>query len=190
MRVDRPMFKTIGTERLSLRQLSASDAKPMFAYRSDPTVTKYQNWVPASIDEMITFIDGLALHGPDTPGKWFQIGIALGNSDELIGDCGIRISDSNPQQAEVGISLNPGFHHRGFATEALNALLEFIFASLDKHRVFASVDPRNEASMTLLNRVGMRKEAHFVESYWFKGTWVDDVIFALLKREWTERNES
>jgi RimJ/RimL family protein N-acetyltransferase len=55
---------------------------------------------------------------------------------------------------------------------------------LDTHRVFASVDPRNTASMALFEHLGMRPEAHFRQSLWFKGDWVDDVVFAILKSEW------
>jgi RimJ/RimL family protein N-acetyltransferase len=87
-------------------------------------------------------------------------------------------------QAEVGISLAPLHQCKGFAAEALLSVFEFLFTELGKHRVFASIDPGNTASLALFSRVGMRKEAHFVESLWSKGEWVDDVIFALLDREW------
>jgi RimJ/RimL family protein N-acetyltransferase len=70
------------------------------------------------------------------------------------------------------------------------ALLEFLFAKLAKHRVFASVDPRNTAAIALFTRVGMRKEAHFIQSLWLNGEWVDDVIFAMLEREWKLRSTS
>jgi RimJ/RimL family protein N-acetyltransferase len=64
------------------------------------------------------------------------------------------------------------------------ALLDYLFTVLNKHRVFASVDPRNEASMALLRSVGMRQEAHFRQSLFWKGEWVDDVVLGLLRSEW------
>lgn len=70
------------------------------------------------------------------------------------------------------------------ATEALHALHNYLFAALEKHRVYASVDRGNVSSMRLLERLGMRKEAHIVKSLWFKGEWVDDVVFAILATEW------
>jgi RimJ/RimL family protein N-acetyltransferase len=66
-------------------------------------------------------------------------------------------------------------------------LLGYLFGPLQRHRVFASVDPRNKASVALPQRVGMRQEAHVRESLWFKGQWADDVVFAVLAREWSGR---
>ena len=85
--------------------------------------------------------------------------------------------------------MAPEFQNRGYATEAVRALLEYLFDTLGKHRVFGSVDPRNRSSIRLLQRVGMREEAHFVKSLWFKDEWVDDVIFAILASEWKSINQ-
>ena len=68
------------------------------------------------------------------------------------------------------------------------ALLDYLFIVLNKHRVFASVDPRNEASMALLRSVGMRLEAHFRQSLFWKGERVDDMVFGLLRSEWKPRS--
>jgi len=184
------VFTPITTERLTLRVLEPADAETVHAYRSDPAVSRYQSWIPASAAEVRSFIAGLAEIGPDTPGRWFQLGIVLRASGALIGDCGIHVSAAEPREAEVGISLAPAFHGRGLATEALRALLGFLFDGLGKHRVYGSLDPRNAASLALLLRVGMRREAHFVESLWFKGAWADDVVCAMLKREWDGRSNS
>ena len=105
----------------------------------------------------------------------------------MIGDCGLHFPPGEPHQAEVGITLAPGHQGQGYATEALNAVLDYLFLSLGKHRVFASVDPRNRASIALLERVGMRKEAHLRESVWWKGEWADDLVFAVLEGEWRAR---
>jgi RimJ/RimL family protein N-acetyltransferase len=83
-----------------------------------------------------------------------------------------------------GITLAPAFQRRGYASEALRALLHLAFDTLGKHRVYASIDPRNAASLALFERAGFRREAHHVESLWLMGEWVDDVILAMLAREW------
>jgi RimJ/RimL family protein N-acetyltransferase len=72
----------------------------------------------------------------------------------------------------------------------LRALLNYLLVDLGKHRAFASVDPRNLRSIALMQRVGMRQEAHFVRSLWFKGEWVDDVIFAVLASDWRSAKSS
>ena len=88
-------------------------------------------------------------------------------------------------QAELGCTLHKDYQKKGYATEALkcNGRLSYLERS-NKHRVIASVDPRNTASIQLIERLGFRKEAHFKESYYLRGDWVDDIIYAQLKTEW------
>lgn len=172
------------TERLCIRRLELGDAGAMYQYRADPMTTRFQNWEPVSVEEIQTFIAGLAEIGVDTPGRWYQLGLFVRESGEMAGDCGIHVQAHDPRQVEIGISLAGAFQGRGLATEAVKALLGYLFTKLGKHRVYGSVDPRNSPSIALLERVGMRREAHLVESMWFKGAWADDVIFAMLKREY------
>jgi RimJ/RimL family protein N-acetyltransferase len=175
------------TPRLIIRRLEPSDAEAMFRYRSDPVISSCQNWEPGSVEEVRTFIAGLAKIDVDTPGRWCQVGLFLRDSGEMVGDCGIHAHPEDPGQTEVGITLARSFHRRGLGTEALRAVLGYLFTTLGKHRVFASVDPANAPSLAMLERVGMRREAHFVESLWFKGRWADDVVYAMLSREYTGR---
>jgi RimJ/RimL family protein N-acetyltransferase len=172
------------TPRLLLRRLALPDCEAVLAYRSLPEVARYQSWEnpdPASIRALIEQMADLA---PDTPGTWLQLGITLRESAVLIGDCGLHFPTGEPRQAEFGITLSPVFQKRGYALEALKAVLAYFFETLSKHRVYASVDPENSASISLLERAGLHKEAHFRQSLWFKGRWVDDVIFAILEQEW------
>jgi RimJ/RimL family protein N-acetyltransferase len=180
------MFQEILTERLLLRSLHADDAPQLFAYRSCPEVRQYQSWEPQSLEEVLSFIKNTSEVEFDAPG-WHQVGVVLKDSDCLIGDCGIHILESDSRIAEVGITIASAFQAKGYATEVLRALLNFLFVGLCKHRVYASVDPRNLPSMSLMERVGLRKEAHFVQSIWFKGGWADDVVFALLRSEWQSK---
>jgi RimJ/RimL family protein N-acetyltransferase len=177
-------FTKIVTERLALRQLVASDAQEIFEYRSHPDVSRYQSWGIESRAQIQSQIESLALTEPGIPGTWYQIGIVLQFGNELIGDCGFHVQETEPRQVEFGISLAPKYQCHGYATEALRALLNYLFVDLSKHRAFGSVDPRNLRSIKLMQRVGMRNEAHFVRSLWFKGDWVDDMIFAILASDW------
>ena len=92
-----------------------------------------------------------------------------------------------PNQVEIGFTLGPDHQGYGYATEAVQGVLEYLFVSHKIHRVFASVDPRNEPSISLLERVGMRREAHFQQSMWLKGEWVDEVVFGIFESEWKSR---
>ena len=177
------MFQEIRTKRLLLRCLVPDDAEAMFAYRSHDAVTKYQSWEPQSLREVRSFIQKIAAVEFNSPG-WYQIGIALLGDGGLIGDCGIHILESEPRIAEIAITIAPQSQSKGYATEALKAILALLFVKLSKHRVFASVDPENLSSMALMSRIGMRKEGRFVQSLWFKDRWADDVVFAMLADEW------
>ncbi len=183
------MFTEIVTQRLALHDLEASDGPRVFSYHRRPEVARFQSWGTESVDVVQSFIRGLETLDPDTPGRWYQVGIFLADG-KLIGDCGFRVKKDESQQAEIGITLAPEFQGHGYATEAVLALLDFLLITLGKHRVWGSVDPRNVASIRLLERIGMRKEAHFVQSLWFRGEWVDDVVFGILRSEWKSRTGS
>ncbi len=174
------------TPRLRLRQVEAADAGALFAYRSQPQVSRYQDWVPADTQEAAEFVARLSATEFATPGHWSQLALLLRDSGELVGDCGLHFLEPAGAQVAIGISLDPQHHAKGFATEALSAVLGYLFGQLERHRVFASVDPRNEASARLLRRLGFRQEAHFVQSYFFRGEWVDDLVFAMLRSEFKE----
>jgi len=176
----------IVTARLLLTPLTLRDADAVFAYRSLPEVTRFQTWEPPTPDEVVAFIRELDDVEFDTPDTWFQLGIRDREAGRLMGDVGVHFLEDG-RQVEIGFTLDPAFQGRGLAVEAVAALLDHLFGPLGKHRVIASVDPRNEASIRLLERVGMRREAHFRESLWFKGEWADDVVFAVLASEWGER---
>ena len=178
------MFRELATDRLRLRRLERADAARLFAYRSLPEVTRFQTWEPRDEDEVARFIEGLEGIEPGEPGRWFQLGITLRESGELIGDCGLHVPEGRDHETEVGITLAPAFQGRGYATEALGAILTYAFGPLGKHRVYGSVDPANLPSIRLMERAGMRREAHFRNSLWFKGAWADDVIYAMLDEEW------
>ena len=170
------------TARLTLDELQADDAAALYGYRSDPAISRYQGWRPGSLENARDFIEASQRVAFDTPDTWCQRAIRLRGTGELIGDLGLHfLTDAT---VELGISLARPHQGRGLAGEALAAALGYLFEHLHKHRVFASVDPRNHACLQLLERTGLRREAHFRESLWLDGEWVDDVVFAMLAREW------
>jgi RimJ/RimL family protein N-acetyltransferase len=175
------------TLRLRMDSLQPGDAVAMFAYRGDPQVARFQAWRPGGVADAAAFIQRQAGASIDTPDSWVQWAIRLREGSGLIGDVGIHLPSDVDGSIEFGITIAPAFQSRGFAGEVLEALFELIFGALGRHRIHASVDPRNLASMAMLRAVGMRQEAHHIESLWLHGEWVDDVVFALLAREWHDR---
>jgi RimJ/RimL family protein N-acetyltransferase len=108
----------------------------------------------------------------------------------LLGSVTIFLRSVDYRQVEVGYVFHPDAGGRGYATEATRALVDFAFADLKAHRVFARTDARNAASAALLARLGMREEAHFREAEIFKGDWGEELVFAVLDREWEEISAS
>lgn len=172
------------TDRLKLDALQMADAPGLFGYRADPEVWRYQNWRPESLAEVERFIHKQSTITTPNAGQWCQRAIRLRADDTLIGDLGFCLSGDG--QAEFGINLAPSRQGQGLAREASRALLDFLFGTLGVHRVHASVDPRNAPSMALMRALPLRQEAHLHESLWFRGEWVDDVVFAVLAREWRQ----
>jgi RimJ/RimL family protein N-acetyltransferase len=180
-------FEPLTTERLVLGPLGPSDAPIVHNYWSDSTVGLYQSWEPTGVEEVSDFIERMFGVEPNTPGTWLQLAIRERRGGALIGDCGLHFPGDREHEAEFGITLMPAHQGKGYAGEALRAILGYLFFTLDKHRVYGSTDPRNTACRRMMERVGMRQEAHFRESLWFKGGWVDDVVYAMLRREWLDR---
>jgi RimJ/RimL family protein N-acetyltransferase len=174
------------TARLHLDVLRESDAQTLFQYRADPTVARYQGGCPASPGEALDFIRSQQHMSLDTPDSWLQLAIRQSSDGALIGDLGLHLPADADGSYEFGITIAPACQGRGYAREAAGALFDFLFRRLGAHRVHASIDPRNVASAALLRSLGMRQEAHFRESLKRRGEWVDDVIFALLAREWPD----
>ncbi len=182
------MFPKIKTDNLIIRPFVKSDLIAFTKYRALPSVAKFQSW------SNYTYKDALALYEKmnqvpfGTEGNWFQLAIEKKDSPSLAGDLAIHFID--PDQVEVGFTIAPEFQKKSIAFEALMALLEYCFNKLNKHRVIAITDTRNLASCRLLEKVGMRKEGHFIENRYFKGAWGNEFLFAILRSEWNHADSA
>jgi RimJ/RimL family protein N-acetyltransferase len=182
-------FAHLLSSRLILRRFRESDLSPFCAYRSDPQVARYQGWESWSEQEGRLFLDRQMKLHPDVPGTWFQMAIERVGAGALIGDLGLHTLADRPGQAEIGFTLAREHQGQGYATEAVNCLLDYVFGKLGNHRVIAVTDARNVPAARLLERVGMRREGHFIENVWFKGGWGDEYQYAMLEREWRALRE-
>jgi RimJ/RimL family protein N-acetyltransferase len=178
-------FTRLAGKRVELRRFTEADLDAFVAYRSIPEVAQYQSWdAPYPAEAGAAFIRGMQMDHPDTPGEWFQFAIALRETGELIGDCAACPDGDDPRQVEIGFTLSPEHQGHGYATEAARLLLGYLFGLRGKHRVTGECDARNAASARVLERLGMRQEGHLRESTWAKGEWTDDLVFAILDRDW------
>ncbi|HEY0638108.1 MAG TPA: GNAT family N-acetyltransferase [Pseudonocardiaceae bacterium] len=180
-------FLPLRTARLTLRAFAAADAPVLNAYRNDPEVARYQDWdLPVAPEATAGFVARQA--GVDGPraGEWVQL--ALDHEGELVGDFAVGL-DPLGGLATVGYSLRTEHQGRGYATEALAALVDALFAR-GVHRVGATLDPENVASAMVLERVGFRYEGRARQAAPVRGEWLDDDRYELLREdreEWLAR---
>jgi RimJ/RimL family protein N-acetyltransferase len=177
-------FQSIRTERLSIRCLFEADIPALVAYRNLPEVCAMQLWDSYDKDKAKTLIEGMTNLEPFTANDSFQFGVELMVTGQLIGDLYFKMDEAG-KQAELGYTFDPQFQGQGLATEATQALLDHAFQVVGLHRVYGITDPRNTRSIKLMQRLGMRQEAHHRKNLWFKGEWADDVVFAVLEEEWS-----
>ncbi len=177
------MSFNLNTSRTSCRPIRIEDAPAVFNYRSDKETNRYQGFIPETSEEVEHWIERSAGIPFEQADSWYQLIVIEQESGVVIGDLGIHFPADNPKQFEFGLTLNKEFHGRGFAREIAHGLFQHMFEQLGYHRVFVSIDKDNTASIKLAEALGMRKEAHFVKSLFWKDEWVDDVIYALLGEE-------
>jgi RimJ/RimL family protein N-acetyltransferase len=177
--------REIRTERLLLRRYRDDDLDRLAAIQSLPEVARFLYWEPRTRDEVEP---ALAMRIAETHLEHDDdvVTLAVERIEDglLLGDATLFLRSVDHRQIEVGYVFHPDAGGHGYATEATRALIDFAFDALDAHRVFARTDARNTASASLLRRLGMRQEAHFREAEIFKGTWGEELVFAILDREW------
>jgi RimJ/RimL family protein N-acetyltransferase len=180
----------IVTERLSLRLMAAGDLDDVLAYQGREDVCRYLLFGPRTRDEVARRIDANSAASRMTrEHDYLQLAMQLdGHPDRrVIGDMYLTVASVDSGQGEIGWTLHPDFHGHGYATEAATAVLDLAFDTIGLHRVRAELDPRNEASIALCLRLGMRHEATFRQDLWFKGEWGDTGVYAILEEEWHAR---
>ena len=183
-------FATLRTARLTLRPPVASDLDDLHALQSDPEVVQYQLFEPRSRDEVARRLPELtAATVLEKADDFIQPAMELATDDGpvVIGTMYFVLKSLENATGEIGWSLRREYQGQGFAYEGAVALLQVAFDELGLHRVTAELDPRNDASVALCTRLGMRCEAHFVEDMMFKGAWADTGVYAILEREWRAR---
>ena len=179
--------------RVLLRMMSADDIDDVYAYQGREDVCRYLLFEARTREQVA---EQVARHAGSTvlaaDGDYWQIVVVLPAGSEgaerVIGDINFTLKSRGNLAGEIGWTLHPDFRGRGYATEAASAVLRRAFAELGLHRVIAELDPRNDASIALCRRLGMRGEAYFVKDLMFMGDWVDTGIYAILDVEWASRS--
>jgi RimJ/RimL family protein N-acetyltransferase len=173
------------TERLLLRRCREDDLDRLAEIQALPEVARYMYWEPSTREQvepmLARWIEATRLERDDDA---VTLAVERRGDGQLLGNVTVFLRSLEHRQVEVGYVFHPDASGHGYATEATRALIDLAFDDLDAHRVFARTDARNDPSSALCRRLGMRQEAHFRESELFKGSWGDELVFAVLATEW------
>lgn len=179
------MNAELQTERLRLCQIKINDAPALFSFWSDPDVTQSMNIAPFQhVDqavEMIHFLSKLT-----SERKAIRYSIFLKKTDQIIGSCGFNYFDFENARAEIAYDLGKDFWGKGFAPEAVLALLHYAYNDLNLNRIEAKVEPQNKNSIKLLNKLGFSFEGTLRQYEKSRRNFIDLHMYSKLKNEYTE----
>jgi len=177
----------IATERLWLRPFTRGDVDAVYAYRSREDVCRFLFDEPMSrqtcAETIQTRISQQAL---EEEGDRIVLAAERREDSTVVGEVSLIWRNVEARQAEIGYIFHPEVHGQGFATEAGRALLEVGFRGAGMHRIYARCDARNVASFRVMERLGMRREAHFRDHILVKGRWDEEFIYAIVEGDWAQ----
>ena len=174
---------TISADRVLLRQLSEGDLGALFAIFSDPEVMRYWSHAPfVEEDDVRTYLEDIR-EGFESR-SFLQWGLCRIEGAKVIGTCTLWQLDAANRRCEIGFALAREYWGGGWMSEGLTALVDYAFGDLGLLRLEADVDPRNTASLKLLERLGFQREGYLRERWLVEGETADSVLLGLLARDW------
>ncbi|MGH2549759.1 MAG: GNAT family N-acetyltransferase, partial [Thermomicrobiales bacterium] len=169
----------IETERLTLRHSLETDLDATFAFQGSDEITRFVSYSTRTRDKVREVLEQrTSFRAIEKDGDQIVLTVVERETGAVIGDMHFWVTSVEHKQAEFGYIFHPDFSGKGYATEASRAVLDTLFNVYAIQRVIAEGDVRNAASYRLMERLGMRREAHFVENAWFKGEWSSSYIYA------------
>jgi len=164
-------FRPIVTDRLSLRRSRADDAEIISAYRSDPDVHRYQGWDRTDPDGIREEIERMSERAPGDPAGWVQLSVEERVTGALVGDVGLSPAEGEAGVIKLGYTMSPALQGRGYATEAVAALVTYSFETLEADVVRIYANEVNVPSIRVAEKAGLRLIERIERSYegeaWF-----------------------
>jgi RimJ/RimL family protein N-acetyltransferase len=175
----------IETERLLLRAYTTADFEALFAMRSNAEVARYLYWEPQTEGEVRETLEKkIASTSIRAEGDVLALAAEHRPTGDLVADVILCLLSAEHGLGEIGYMAHPDHTGHGYATEATRPLLPIAFEELGLHRVIGRLEARNIASARVLEKLGLRREAHLVENEFVKDEWQSELDYAILDREW------
>lgn len=178
-------MKDLKTERLRIRGFCAEDWKDLYEYLSDERVVKYEPY--GAFTEEESRLEAIRRSNDES-----FYAVCLKDTDKVIGN--LYFSEQEFGTWELGYVFNANYHGKGYASEAVEVLLEDAFKCRGIRRVIAMCNPENCASWRLLERLGLRREGHLLQNIYFRTDdqgspiWQDTYEYAILSDEWIKKH--
>jgi RimJ/RimL family protein N-acetyltransferase len=175
----------IATEHLVLRPFTQDDFDALFAYQSRPDVARWLEWDARTEDEVrVALAKKIAAVAIVDEGDVLALAMTRKDTGALVGDVILCLVSAEHRTGEIGYIVHPDHQGLGFTTEACREVLRIGFEDVGLHRVIGRLEARNLASARVLEKLGMRREALFVDNEMIKGEWSSEAVYAILDREW------
>jgi RimJ/RimL family protein N-acetyltransferase len=183
--VDHVMLR-IETDRLVLRPMQIEDVDDLYQYQSNPEIVRFIPWPPRTMEQVKEAAEKTIATGKFElleDKDYIVLVWELKSTGQVIGQSNMALVSKDNKCADIGWVTHQNYQRQGYAFEATKALLNYAFANTDVHRVIADIDTRVPESAALAEKLGMRREATYLDGEFFKGQWCDMWQYAILKRE-------
>jgi RimJ/RimL family protein N-acetyltransferase len=173
------------TTRMTLRPYEMGDLAALHDMFGREDVCRYLLWEPMDLDQARTKLEQrLRQTRIEADGDALLFAAVEEATGRMVGELMLRLASAKSRQGEIGWSIHPDVQGRGLATEGAREMLRLGFDELGLHRIVAACDPRNVASLRVMEHLEMRREAEFIENEFLKGEWIGEIVCALLEAEW------
>lgn len=171
------------TPRLILREFRESDFAIFRELETHPETYRFESAHPDDA-QIRAYLEKAQADGLQTPRTRYRLAVTICPADEVRGRVTLALMNDSIREWEIGWAIHPDEWGKGFAVEAAQRLLEFAFADLGAHRVVAFSHAQNTASLRVMQKLGMQQDGLLRETRPWRGVWSDEVVFAILEREW------
>ena len=179
-------FIEFESEHLIYRKFNESDFPVLLSWHTDVENMGYRRDGVKSETETREYMEWIISEANADECTNFWFAAVCKTSNNLIGEAILKSVPEKPEY-EIGWLVDKSHWRKGYGTEIGNALLKYSFGVMNLHRIIASCHVDNHDSYKLMERIGMRREAHFVKAVLYGETWCDRFQYAVLREEWYAR---
>ena len=178
----KPWFP-IRTERLLLRPFTQDDFDAVHAYANDDAVIRFMDWGPNTLEETQAALDRFS--ESQLRRSLSDVNLAIHHTEDatVIGSSRLSVNNESTGTGDFGYTLASAYWRQGLGTEAARAILRVGFEDLGLRRIWAECDVRNIGSWGIMQKLGMRREAHFRQDKRSRDGWRDSCLYAMLADE-------